>query len=59
MIFEDGIELNPKAAILAVVGAFISLYVMKNVEVGIIFKILGFIGTLIVCYFMTDFMSNK
>ena len=58
-MFEDGIELNPKAALMAVLGAIISLFVMKNVEVGIIFKILSFVGTLIVCYFMVDFISNK
>ena len=57
-MFED-IELNPKAALMAVLGAMISLYVMKNVEVGIIFKILSFVGTLIVCYFMVEFISNK
>lgn len=57
-MFED-FEINPKAVLMALVGAIVSLYVMKNVEVGIIFKILSFFATFIVCYFMVDFMSNR
>ena len=56
-MFEDGI--NPKAALMAVIGAFVALITMKNVEVGLIFKIGAFVGTLAVCYIMVDFMSNR
>lgn len=53
------IEFNPAAAGLALLGGFLSLFVMKNVEVSIIWKILSLILTTIVCYFMVSFMQNK
>jgi len=48
-IFED-LELDPRALVLALVAAIISIIVMSKVEVGIIYKIGAFIGTLIVSY---------
>ena len=50
-MFED-VELNPKAALLALIAAIVSIIVMSKVEVGIIYKILSFIGTAIVSYFV-------
>lgn len=60
MGFEEIVgEFNPKAAGLAVIGGFISVYVMKNMQSGILIKLLSFLATTIVCYFMVSFIANK
>ena len=50
-MFED-IELNPVAVLLALVAGILSIIVMSKVEVGIMYKILSFIGTALVSYFV-------
>ena len=55
----DDLELNPLAIGAGVIGAIISLVVMKGSPAGIVFKILGCIATGIVCYFVFDFQSKR
>ena len=55
----DELELNPLAIGAGVVGAVISLVVMKSSPVGIFWKALGFIATGVVCYFVFDFQSKR
>ena len=52
-------EINPIYLALSLFGGLIALFVMKNVEVGLIFKIGAFVGTLIICYIMVDFMTDR
>ena len=60
MGFEEIIgEFNPKAAGLAVLGGFLSVYVMKNMQTGIIMKLLSMVATTIVCYIMVSFIANR
>jgi hypothetical protein len=58
MDFSD-LEINPLAIGAGVVGAVISLVVMKSSPVGIFWKALGFIATGVVCYFVFDFQSKR
>ena len=55
----DDLELNPMALALGVVGGIASVIVMSKVEVNVIFKILGFVITTIVCYFMANRIANN
>lgn len=48
-------SINPIAVVFAILGALISLFVMKNVEVNMIFKILTPIATFVACYIITSF----
>ena len=57
-MFEE-IEFNPMAAGLGILGGALSIYVMKNMETGIILKLLTFVLTSIVCYFIASFIANK
>lgn len=50
-----GMEINPMAAVFGLVGALISLIVMKNVETPVIFRILTPIATFVACYLLTSF----
>lgn len=58
-MFDDGFELNPKAAALGLGGGVISVFVMSGVETGIFIKIISFALTSVVCYFMVDFIANR
>ena len=55
----DGIELNPMAAAMGVVGALIALVVISQVEVGLIIKFLSALFSGIACYFVANHMFNK
>ena len=47
-------EINPVGLIGAVAGGILSVVVMSQVEVGIIFRIGAFVGAAIICYIMTS-----
>jgi hypothetical protein len=47
-------EFNPIALVGGILGGILAIVVMSKVEVGIIYKVLSFIGTAIVCFFMTN-----
>lgn len=49
-----GMEINPKALLFGVLGAAISVFVMKSVQVNIVFRILTPIATFVVCYLLTS-----
>ena len=48
-------ELNPAAAVLAVIAAIISMVMMSGIEINIIFKILAPVATLVVAYMVVNF----
>jgi VIT1/CCC1 family predicted Fe2+/Mn2+ transporter len=50
----DELEFNPMGLGLGILGGIVSLYVMKNVEVGIIYKIGAFCGTVILSYIISS-----
>ena len=50
-MFEDA-EISLGGVVLGLLGGILSVVVMSKVEVNIIFKILSFILTTIVCYFV-------
>lgn len=57
-MFED-FEINPFAVGAGLVGGIFSLVVGIKSPVGGIYKILGFIVTAVVCYFVFDKIMNK
>ena len=60
MGFEELVgEFNPKAAGLAILGGAISIFVMKNMQTGLLLKAISFLATTVVCYFMVSFIANK
>jgi hypothetical protein len=50
-MFED-FEFNPMAAAAGLLGGILSMVVMSQSPVGLIWKIGGFLGTAVVCYFI-------
>ena len=51
-------EINPVGIIGGLLGGFLAV-VTSKVEINIIFKILTFVFTTLVCYFMVNRMSNN
>ena len=52
-------EFSPMAAALGLVGGILSLVVMSQVEVGLIWRIGAFVGSTIACYLIASFIANK
>ena len=57
-MFEE-MELNPLAIGAGLIGGIFSLVVMKSSPVGLFFKLLGFLITGVVCYFVFDKITNR
>jgi hypothetical protein len=57
-MFED-FEFSPIAAGAGLVGGIFAMVIMKQVEVGLIYKIGGFVLTSILCYFIFDKVALK
>lgn len=57
-MFEN-FEFNPMSAAAGLVGGVISLYVMSSGTSGLVWKLLTFIFSTIVCYFVFDRIMNK
>lgn len=55
----DDMEVSPGVIILALLGGGISLFVMKNVSVGPVFKIFGVILSTVASFFLANYMANK
>ena len=57
-MFED-FEFNPIAAAGGLLGGVLSLYVASGVDTGIVIKVLTFLASTIVCYFMVGKILSK
>lgn len=59
MVFEEGFEFDPLAAAFGIGGGIIAMIVMSNSTTGLIFKLIGFAATSVVCYLMILKMRTK
>jgi len=57
-MFED-FEFSPISAGAGIVGGIFAMVIMKQVEVGLIYKLGGFVLTSILCYFIFDKVAMK
>ena len=58
-MFEEGFEFDPLSAGVGVFGGLLSLFVMKGVDTGLIYKIISFVLGTVICYFVFSFIRNK
>lgn len=52
-------EFNPMSAGAGILGGIFAMIMMKQVEVGLIYKIGGFVLTSVLCYFVFDKIAMK
>lgn len=57
--FLEDFDVNPVALALGLVGGIVSIFVIGKVQVNIIFKILSFIASTIVCYLVASKIGNS
>lgn len=55
----DDLELNPTWLGLAVLGGFASLVMAAKMSTGIFMKIIIFLATTALCYFVVGYIANK